>query len=141
VNARIVVGIDGSEESRRALDWACREAQLRHADLEVVHAHSASWEYGAVPMAVVPIQEIEASHRKLMKDEVAEARRHNTGIRIEQFLVNDMPAHALVEQAKGAELLVVGSRGRGGFTGLLLGSVSQHVSHHAPCPVVIVPAK
>jgi nucleotide-binding universal stress UspA family protein len=140
MTTRIVVGIDGSKESRRALEWACREAQLRNSDVEVVHAYRAPWEYGAVPMATVPIQEVEASHRKLMEDEVAEVRRHTVGIRIEQFLVNDMPAHALVEQAKGADLLVVGSRGRGGFTGLLLGSVSQHVSHHAPCPVVIVPA-
>jgi nucleotide-binding universal stress UspA family protein len=139
MTARIVVGIDGSEESRRALDWACHEAKLRDADLEVVHSYTAPWEYWAVPVATIPLVEVEAAQRRLMDDEIADALRNNPGVRAERVLLNDLPARALVEQSKGADLLVVGSRGRGGFAGLLLGSVSQHVTQHAQCPVVIVP--
>jgi nucleotide-binding universal stress UspA family protein len=139
MSKRIVVGIDGSKESRRALTWAVREAELRGAHLRVVHAYATPWEYWEAPVPTVPIAEVEKAQRKLMEDEVADALVHHHGVSAERVLVNDLPARALLEQSKDADLLVVGSRGRGGFSGLLLGSVSQHVSHHAPCPVVIVP--
>jgi nucleotide-binding universal stress UspA family protein len=63
-----------------------------------------------------------------------------SGVTVDRKLRTGNASQALLHEAKGAALLVVGSRGRGGFTGLLLGSVSQQVAHHAPCPVVIVPA-
>jgi nucleotide-binding universal stress UspA family protein len=72
---------------------------------------------------------------------VDEARRRAaTGVTVEGRVVPGGAAQVLVEEAKGASLLVVGSRGRGGFSGLLLGSVSQQSAHHAPCPIVIIPA-
>jgi nucleotide-binding universal stress UspA family protein len=138
MTTRIVVGIDGSKESRRALNWAVREAELRGAHLRVVHAYAAPWEYWAEPLPTVPLDEVEKTQRKLMEDEVAAALLHHHGVTAERILLNDLPARALLEQSKDADLLVVGSRGRGGFSGLLLGSVGQHVAHHAPCPVVIV---
>jgi nucleotide-binding universal stress UspA family protein len=139
MTARIVVGIDGSEESRRALQWACKEAALRDAALEVVHAYSAPWEYWAVPVPPVPLTEVESAQRRLLETEVAAVLGDQQQTRVEHVLINDLPARALIEQGKGADLLVLGTRGKGGFAGVLLGSVSQHVVHHAPCPVVIVP--
>ena len=137
---RIVVGVDGSEPSHRALEWAVEEARLRHANLEVVHA----WTYS--PLGTSPY------HPTMLDPSVMERIAHDlldgsmatvdtTGVEVTKSLVCDGAAAALVEEGKGADLLVVGSRGRGGFAGLLLGSVSQQVVHHARCPVVIIPAE
>lgn len=139
MGGRIVAGIDGSPEARNAFEWAMQEAELRGAEIEAVHAYSAPWDYWAAPVPPVPITEVEEAQEKLVKQEIADASERHPNVRITQHIVNEIPARALIDRAKGASLLVVGSRGRGGFTGLLLGSVSQQVIHHAPCPVVVVP--
>jgi nucleotide-binding universal stress UspA family protein len=138
---RIVVGVDHSEGSRRALEWALDEARLRGARVEVVHA----WSFPYLPTGpfvsapLLSAEQLEADARVVLDASIAEVDVAGLAEPVEPVLVCDGPANALLERSKGADLLVVGSRGRGGFTGLLLGSVSQAVSQHAPCPVVIVP--
>lgn len=137
---RIVVGVDGSEPALGALRWALDEARLRRAAVDVVHAWLPPQMYG-YPYAMVDLHldQVEAGSRELLTRIIQEA--DTTGVpAVEPILVADGAARALLDTAEGAELLVVGSRGRGGFTGLLLGSVSQQALHHGPCPVVVVPA-
>lgn len=141
----IVVGIDGSDEARAALRWAVEEARLRDASVRVVHAWSlaplAAPSVGAVPasyLAAQDIEEFEATSRELLDSAVADFIGDDRPVRVETELVRGTPARALLEAAEDADLLVVGSRGHGGFAGLLLGSVSQQCAHHAKCPVVIV---
>ena len=140
---RIVVGVDHSEGSRRALQWAVDEARRRGAQIEAVHA----WHFPYVPTgpfapASLPGDDLlEADARRVLDASIADVDTTGLAAPIEGTLVCDGAAHALLHAAKDADLLVVGSRGRGGFAGLLLGSVSQEISHHATCPVVIVPVK
>lgn len=137
---RIVVGIDGSETSRRALRWAVEEARLRQSALDVVHAwhlpYVGGYPYTASSFDPTPFEE--AARRTL--DSVVEGT-DATGLPapIERILHLGDPATGVLETAKGADLVVVGSRGLGGFKGLVLGSVGHHVANHAPCPVVIIP--
>ncbi|HET7855683.1 MAG TPA: universal stress protein [Gaiellaceae bacterium] len=147
-NGRIVVGVDGSEHARRALDWAVREARLRGTSVVAVHAYAVPPVYLAPePVLATPpalpdpelIERLEGSGRKLLEEEVG--RVDAEGVTIEQRVAAGSAADALVQAAREGDLLVVGSRGLGGFRGLLLGSVGQQVAHHAPCPVVIVPAR
>jgi nucleotide-binding universal stress UspA family protein len=138
---KVVVGVDGSEGSRKALRWAAAEATARGDDLELVHVWEPPQAYaplglGAYPLDPEPIRE---AARSLLEDLVSQARELAPGIDIRGELVEGAAAHALLDHARSADLLVVGSRGLGGFRSLLLGSVSQQVVHHAPCPVVIVP--
>lgn len=137
---RIVVGVDGSEAARDALRWAVAEARLRGARLQVVHA----WQFpyvGPTPFGGMVINEgdLETSAQAELDHAVEGVDLTGMAEPAELVVVNRTPATALVEAAQGADLLVVGTRGRGGFAGLLLGSVSQQVAHHAPCPVVIIP--
>jgi nucleotide-binding universal stress UspA family protein len=133
---RIVVGVDGSEPARRALLWAAEEARLRDADLEVVHA----WQHPTTTFGLVlPADDraaAEAYARHVL--DVAVEALAGRGLAVEPILVDGPPARALIEASAGAALVVVGSRGRGGFRGLLLGSVSGQAMHHARCPVVVV---
>ncbi len=136
---RIVVGVDGSETSRTALCWALDEARLRSAAVEVVHAWRMPHLDGYHDGVVDPHPgRFERDARQLLDRMVGEADTDGEPA-VEPILVCDGAAPALLDMAKGADLLVVGSRGRGGFAGLLLGSVSQQVVHHAPCPVVVIP--
>lgn len=135
---RIVVGIDGSAAARAALAHAVDDARRRDAELEVVHA----WVYPALtvlPMApTMPVPaDLDAAARELVADELAEVGATDLATRI--TVVQGQPAAALIDAAKGADLLVVGSRGLGGIAKTLLGSVSSACAHHAPCPVTIVP--
>ena len=147
---RIVVGVDGSENSRHALDWAIAEARLREASVEVVNAWDVPFAVGFGFAPVSPSayegKAYEDAAVSLLDEMIAAA--HPSTIwpndlkgRIEKIAVRGSAAWALLEVAKGAEMIVVGSRGRGGFTGLLLGSVSTQVAQHAHCPVVIVPPR
>jgi nucleotide-binding universal stress UspA family protein len=136
---RIVVGIDGSPPSLLALRWAAEEAALRGGVLEVVHA----WR---VPYAVHPnTQHVDAERFRDESEKVLAAAVDSlAGLEpspseIRPRLVEDDAAGALLDAAVSAALLVVGSRGHGGFVGLLIGSVSQRCVDHAPCPVAVVP--
>lgn len=141
---RIVVGVDGSKESQNALRWALTEARLRGAAVEAVHV----WRYPAWTYAPVILTPPVFAHDDL----VAEARSvldHAVdavlaggpdGPTVERVVVEGGAAEQLVDRAdtQGASLLVVGHRGRGGFAGLLLGSVANQCAAHAGCPVVVV---
>ena len=134
----VVVGVDGSDGSMAALEAAVAEAKARNAQLRIVVA----WH---IPLAVYtdglpPPEEITTDMQDAAQEIAKQAEAAvPAGVDFETRLVEGQPADALIEESEGAEVLVVGSRGLGGFARLVLGSVSQHVSHHAKCPVVIVP--
>lgn len=146
----VVVGIDGSPAGEQALRWAVNEARLRNAPLRVVHAWTFG--YAGLPVGgfgtmgsagVLPAGGLDPSDmRKAAEDLLARATADLAGdledVEIEHRVVEGTPAAALIGSAGAGDLLVVGSRGHGGFAGLMLGSVSQQCAHHAPCPVVIV---
>ena len=137
---RIVVGVDGSEPSNRALRWALQEARLRGAAVQAVHAWTPP--YVGVHPYTAPVlhpAELERAARELLDHVVAETDAGSPPVPIERHVVEGPAARVLLDASKGAALVVVGSRGRGGFAGLLLGSTSQQVCHHATCPVVVVP--
>jgi nucleotide-binding universal stress UspA family protein len=137
---RIVVGVDGSQGSREALRWAVREAGAHGARVEAVHAwhypYAAAGPYGA---AVMSSETFETAAKETLDEAVDSVDAGGLPAPMDRTLVCGGAARALLDAAKGADLLVVGSRGLGGFGGLLLGSVSHQCTHHAPCPVVIVP--
>ena len=135
----IVVGVDGSEGSARALEWATAEARLRGAPLVLLHA----WD---VPAAIAETTVLPYGQSQALLENAADAvlktmvaRARELGVDPREVLVQGHAATSLIDYATDADLLVVGTRGRGGFAGLLLGSVSQAVVHRAPCPVVVVP--
>jgi nucleotide-binding universal stress UspA family protein len=136
---RIVVGVDGSEAGEAALRFAVAEARLRGAPLEAVIAWHEP--YVAPTLApVVPDPTVFADAAARTLDQSVEAAvAGGDPIEVKRVVKRGGAAEVLLEQADGADLLIVGSRGRGGFAGLLLGSVSQQVVHHATCPVVVVP--
>lgn len=131
----IVVGVDGSEGSKEALRWAARQAELTGAKLRLVMA----WESTSIPF-YAPLMDgfdLESDTRKTIEGMVQEVLGR-PGPDVEIAAVEGSPASTLVNEARGADLLVVGSRGRGEVAGTLLGSVSQHCVTHARCPVVVV---
>jgi nucleotide-binding universal stress UspA family protein len=144
--AVIVVGVDHSAGAKAALRFALEEARLRGAMLRVVHA----WQYGyigatglegAYPALGGDIKELRDGAETALEETLRESIPETDTVEIERRLVEGRPAAVLVDESEGADLLVVGSRGHGGFAGLLLGSVSQQCAHHAACPVVIVHGK
>lgn len=136
---KIVVGIDGSAASQRALEVAAEEARLRGARLVIVSA----WDIPVVmSTAVVYPPEIIDGIRADTEASVAAAQtwvtEHEPQVECEGKVMQGPAATVLLEEAEDADMIVVGSRGRGGFSSLLLGSVSQQIVHHAPCPVLVV---
>jgi len=134
---RVIVGVDGSELSNAALRWAVEEGTLRGAE---VHAITAWWipgGYGDVWM-IVPNVDYAAEARKVMDRAIEEAIGPDEAQLVHRHLVEGNPATALIDAATPDDIVVVGSHGHGGFVGSLIGSVSQRVAAHAPCPVVIV---
>jgi len=129
----IVVGVDGSPHARRALDWALRETALRSGRCLLICAYDVGLAIAATPVNAV----IEAAEA-VLEQEMAFARE--SGCQVAGRVVAGPAAGALVEASSDADLLVVGSRGRGGLAGALLGSVSTASVHHAKCVVVVVPA-
>lgn len=139
---RIVVGVDGSEPSRAALRWALTEAALRHATLEAVHGWEVPVVYGPVIGAFpYDTKAVETGARELLDELVDEALAtvDAPGVTVERTAVPGGAAARLLDAAEHAALVVIGRRGLGGFGRLLLGSVSEHVARHAPCPVVVLP--
>ena len=140
VEGGIVFGHDGSRCAQEALRWAGRLARRADLDLHVVRAWAmvtaprpADWTPGYVP----PLVEWEQAVRQELSAHVAAADL-DPGVRVTCHVVHKAPVPALMAAARGANLLVVGARGRGGFAGLLLGSVGDQLVHHAPCPVTVV---
>lgn len=136
---RIVVGVDGSDGADAALEWALDEGRLRGAELDVIHAF---YLFPDLTEAAVLTDEPDmvAQAEELLRKAVEPAVATRPGLTVQTRAVQGPVARTLLDAAADADLLVVGSRGRGGFAGLLLGSVSQQCVHHAPCPVVVVPA-
>jgi nucleotide-binding universal stress UspA family protein len=141
----IVVGVDHSAGAKAALVFANEEARLRGATLLAVHA----WQYGyigypglegSVPAMGGDIDELRRAAEAALSASVREALPE-PDVEITLRTIQGSPAGVLVDESRDADLLVVGSRGHGGFVGLLLGSVSQQCAHHAECPVVIVHAE
>lgn len=138
----VLVGVDNSHHSERALEWAMKEAAMRHEPLTVLSVHAtADWTgHGAIPF---PEDEELVKHTKAAAQELTDkvlaglAGPHPEPVTVEA--VNGIPAEELLRAAARADIIVLGARGGGGFARLALGSVSDQVVHHAHCPVVIVP--
>ena len=139
----IVVGVDHSEGAKAALRFALEEARLRQATLRVVHA----WQFGyigatglegALPAVGGELEEFREGAAAALEETLRDVGADKDGVAIERRVDQGAAAAVLVEESRGADLLVVGSRGHGGFAQLLLGSVSQQCAQHAFCPVVIV---
>ncbi|WP_346958350.1 universal stress protein [uncultured Arthrobacter sp.] len=136
---RIAVGVDGSAESRFALEWAVTEARLRHGQVRALTA----WEYPpetAGMEAVIWDPHVFGPAARRMQAETVKGV-DTEGVNVTGDVVQGPTVTVLVDASKDADLLVVGSRGLGGFTGLLLGSVSTQVVHHAACAVLVVRTK
>jgi nucleotide-binding universal stress UspA family protein len=133
---RIVVGVDGSPSSVRALRWAIRQAGRTGSVVDAICAWQYPVSYGWA--VTEPDPGIGTLAGEALEKAIAEARQTDESVEIRPHVIEASPAQALIDAAKGADLLVVGSRGHGGFTGILLGSVSQHCVHHAPCPVLVI---
>jgi nucleotide-binding universal stress UspA family protein len=138
----IVVGVDGSKSSRAALSWAYDEATHHGASLTVI----STWHPPALPMtppygSIPPEGYVSQPKRDaldLLQKLVADLEERNPPVDVRTAIEEGNPSEVLIEQSKEADLIVVGSRGHGGFAGMLLGSVSQHLATHAGCPVVII---
>ena len=140
----IVVGIDGSHNASHALEWAMTEAGMRKAELTVITVNSVIagyWSRRPIPMPGDDEKVAEA--RELAETAVAKIAvdlgdRQPASVRV--VAKNGFPAQALIDASEDCDLLVVGSRGGGGFGALAVGSITDQVVHHAKCPVVVVPA-
>lgn len=137
---KIVVGVDGSPASRQALQWAIDEAVRRDAAVIAIHAWEAVLTHAQVRGAFYHEESGPKLAQAVLEDALA-AVDLPEGTSVERRGVRSDPAHAVIEAAKDADLVVVGSRRMGPLGRLVLGSVSTHVVHHAPCPVVVVPAE
>jgi nucleotide-binding universal stress UspA family protein len=137
---QIIVGVDGSENSKRALAWALEEARLRGTGVCLLHAWHQVYSsgYPLVPVAYEP-EIYEKAAQELMAEMLEAVGAATAEVAVETKIVQGGAATALINAGHDAELLVVGARGTGGFLGLVLGSVATQVTSHAPCPVVVVP--
>ena len=137
---KIVVGVDGSPTGQAALAWAKGEAKLRGCSLDVVHA----WEYPYQGPRTTVTEPRELMELDAAKELQAAFRgldlEADDGLEVHHELLEGNAAKVLINASNDADLVVVGSRGRGGFTSLLLGSTSHAVVQHAHCPVTVVPA-
>ncbi|OXM45476.1 universal stress protein [Amycolatopsis alba] len=136
----VVVGVDGSPLSERALEIAFEEASWRNTGLVAVHAWRDVTYDDAFGMArlVVQWETIEDEEKRLLAQRLAGWGEKYPDVDVQRVLVRDKPRHTLLEWSAKAQLVLVGSRGHGGFTGQLLGSTSQALAHHAECPVMVV---
>lgn len=132
---RIVVGVDGSQSSVHALEWAIRQAALTGAVVDAVCAWQYPVSYG---WALTDDTDYGALAAEALNKAIAGAGQTDPAVEVRPHVVELNAAQALLEAADGADLLVVGSRGHGGFASALLGSVSQHCVTHATCPVLVL---
>jgi nucleotide-binding universal stress UspA family protein len=141
---RIVVGVDGSPSSREALRWAVRQAGLTGASVEAI----AAWRAPTLVGMAAPFTEsevgggddvrIKVATENILRTVIAEVAGSSAGVAVKAEVGEGSAAQLLLDAAKGASLVVVGSRGHGGLTGTLLGSVGQTLAQHSPCPVLII---
>ena len=137
----VVVGVDGSAASAVALAWAARYAKITGASIRVVRA----WHYpaaaGPAPVGIAPASvsaEVAEAQQQELDQAVTATLGDNPSVKVETKVAYGHPAQVLIDESADADLLVVGSRGHGGFTGMMLGSVSMHCVHTAHCPVTVV---
>lgn len=139
----IAVGVDQSAGAKEALHFALEEARLRNATLRAVHA----WQFGYIgltemegllPAVGGDLRDFRDAAEAALDSTLREAIPDAGDVKVERRVIEGAPGAVLVDESRGADLLVVGSRGHGGFAQLLLGSVTQQCAHHAECPVVIV---
>jgi nucleotide-binding universal stress UspA family protein len=135
---RIVVGVDGSASSKAALAWAVKQAGLTGAVVEAVMAWQFPVTYGGYMMPLPDTGDWAKTAAEVVAKAVAEVTSPEVRIKIRARVAEGNAAQVLLDASDGAELLVVGSRGHGGFTEALLGSVGQHCVQHADCPVVVI---
>lgn len=135
---KIVVGVDGSDSSKAALTWGIRQAQLTGAPVEAIMTWDYPISYGwMIVPENVDFQADATSELERAVKEVVDGLADPT-VELTTRVVQGHPALVLMNEAADASLIVVGSRGHGEFAGMLLGSVSEHLSTHAPCPVLIL---
>jgi nucleotide-binding universal stress UspA family protein len=139
----IIVGIDGSAHSHHALEWAVSEAAARHAPLTVLTVNEALAGSWGGPVPCLGDQELTEKARDAAQQEtdgvLEKTDEQSRPLAVTVRAVAGLPAEALLSAAADADMIVVGSRGAGGFKRLLMGSVSTVVTHHAHCPVVVIP--
>jgi nucleotide-binding universal stress UspA family protein len=138
---RIVAGVDGSDSSLSALRWAIGQAGLTGATVQAVaawHYPVVTGGYGWAPVGAEQSFDFKEIAEKTLADAISNVPGPGSKVRVDAQVIEGNPAQVLIDASAGADLLVVGSRGHGGFAGALLGSVSQHCVHHASCPVVVI---
>jgi len=137
----IIVGVDGSESARKALSWAIEEAKVRKCEVIAINA----WTYPIVPPSIdgaivtIPDIDVEQEANNLLEREIKEVTGGSDDVKIQRRFVQKSAATALIQASDDADMLVIGSRGLGGFRGLLLGSVGHQCVQHSKCPVVVIP--
>ena len=139
----IIVGIDGSDHSRRALEWAIKEAAVRNAPLTVLTVSQAVVGYSGVPVSYPGDQDRAKHSREAAQEETDSVLKQlDDGARPASVVVRavtGLPAEELLKASANADMLVIGARGTGGFNRLRMGSVGTQLTHHARCPVVVMP--
>jgi nucleotide-binding universal stress UspA family protein len=130
----IVVGVDGSDGSRDAVRWAAEQARLTGAELRAV----ASWRWPNYVTRIPPGVDLRADTQRILQQVMAEIRAEFPDVAVSEHVVEGPGGPALLSQADGATLLVVGARGRAAFPGMLLGSVAEYCVRNGSCPVVVV---
>ena len=135
---RIVVGVDGSDPAKAALAWAIRQGELTGATVEAVIAWELPVNYGTPAPLMPPRTDFEEAAREVIALSIADVSSPDGQVTIRRKVVEGNAPRILLDASAGADLLVVGSRGHGGFVEALLGSVGQHCVHHATCPVVVI---
>jgi nucleotide-binding universal stress UspA family protein len=138
---RIVVGVDGSPSAGEALRWAVRQAELTGAAVEAIiawHLPLMVGGYAWPPVGVLESTDFGQLAGRVLAGAINDAVGPDAAVPVTPVVAEGNPAQVLLGAAAGADLLVVGSRGHGGFAEALLGSVSQHCVHHAQCPVVVI---
>jgi nucleotide-binding universal stress UspA family protein len=137
----VVVGVDGSPQSASALAWAVRYARATGASIRAIRAWHYPAAVGPAPIGVAPASvsaEVSEAQQQELDQAVTDALGDKPPVTVQSKIAYGHPAQVLVDESADADLLVVGSRGHGGFTGMLLGSVSMHVVYNAHCPVTVV---
>ena len=137
----VVVGVDGSDVSQQATEVAFEEASARGADLVAVHTWmdmQAQSSLAGLSAAQTQWEEIEQQQADLLSERLEPLMEQYPDVPVKKVITRDRPVRALAEQAEGAQLLVTGSHGRGGFRGMLIGSTSRALLQSAPCPMMVV---